>query len=145
METYKYIKPLYIPIHFEPYEVVNKGLYKRFGSNAYRFLDWRVLTTADKLRERYGKMICNDWYWGGQFDSRGYRVPNDPDGAELSAHKRGLALDLIPRETTAEKIRQDIKKDKYPEDFQYITIIEDGVNWLHFSCENVQKLTVISP
>jgi hypothetical protein len=145
MKIYSKIKPGYEPKWFKPYELVPKFLYDSYGASSLRFLDNRILWTIDKLRDRYGVIVCNDWKWGGQFDSRGYRPPNDPDGSNLSAHKRSMAVDLAPVDITAEEIRQDIKQNKYPDDFKFITLIEDNVNWLHISCENVQKLTVINP
>lgn len=144
MKIFTTIKPGYTPKWFKAYELVPQFLYKSYGESSLRFLDERILKTIDRLREQYGVMVCNDWKWGGRFDSRGYRPPNDPDGSRLSAHKRSCAVDIMPRETFSSMIRHDIKQNKYPHVFEFITLIEDNVNWLHISCENVKKLTIIN-
>ena len=82
------MKIKYTPKHFKVYELVPESIYKKFGDSALRFFDDRILITADRIREKYGKMVCNNWFWGGEYDSRGFRPPDDKDGAELSAHKR---------------------------------------------------------
>lgn len=130
----------YKPKYFQTYELVPEWVYNTYGESSLRFLDNRILKMADLLREKFGKATCNDWFWGGNYDSRGFRPPNDPDGAKLSAHKRGQALDLIFT-ASAEKIRQYIIDN--PDEFEYITLIEADVNWVHISCENVEKLTII--
>jgi len=137
----------YIPKHFQPYELVPKATFKRFENSLYRIwwlFDSRMLFTADAIRERYGKMIANDWFWGGSNQYRGWRPWDCEVGAELSQHKFGSALDLIPVETTAEEIREDIKKGNGLL-FKYITCIEENVSWLHFDCRNYGGLLIVNP
>jgi len=137
----------YVPKHFQPYELVPKAVFERFENSLYRIwwlFDSRMLFTADAIRERYGKMIANDWFWGGSNQYRGWRPWDCGIGAELSQHKFGCALDLIPVETTAEEIRKDIRKG---DDllFKYITCIEENVSWLHFDCRNYDGLLIVNP
>jgi len=139
----------YIPKFFQPYELVPKETYERFENSLYRIwwmFDSRVLFTADVIRQRYGKMVANTWFWGGIHQFRGWRPGDCGVGAEFSQHKNGRALDLIPIETTAKKIREDIKKG---DDLllKYITCIEEGefINWLHFDCRNHKGLLIVTP
>jgi hypothetical protein len=137
----------YKPEFFSIKELVDKKTYNRFGSNALRFLDPRILWTADMLREMYGSIIINNWsIWdGGNLDSCGFRRPNDKDGAEFSAHKRGQALDLHFQEADNDTVREIILEHPNYEAYQYITAIEMEVSWLHISCENVKRIKRIYP
>jgi len=134
---------MYIPKYFRLEECVSKKVFDRFGQRAWEFFDDRALITQDALRERYGKIIINDWLWGGHFDSRGFRAPDDTDGAEFSAHKRGQAFDSIFQDVTAEEVRQDILKN--PNLFPYINAIEAGISWFHQDCRNCKRIKVFHP
>ncbi len=137
----------YVPTFFQPFELVPKEFYetfKDFPRRIWSMFDSRTLFTGDAIRRRYGKMIANDWYWGGSNQYRGWRPFDCPVGAEYSQHKRGAALDLVPVETAVEEIREDIKKRKDLL-FKYITCIEEGVPWLHFDCRNHKGLLIVRP
>ncbi|KKM14746.1 hypothetical protein LCGC14_1702990, partial [marine sediment metagenome] len=67
------------------------------------------LYTADQIREHYGKMAANTWWWGGAHQYRGFRPFDCIIGAYLSQHKFGRGLDLVPAECSAKEIREDIK------------------------------------
>ena len=134
----------YIPKWFKPYELVPRATYELLKNKPWiiwQLFDNRVLYVADRVRKRYGKMVCNTWYWGGVHQYRGWR-PSRCIGARWSQHKFGRAIDLVPVETTAERIRQDIKAG---EGFSGITCIEDGVDWLHFDVRNYKGLLIITP
>ncbi len=104
-------------------------------------LDNRILITGDRLRTRYGPMMINDWYTGGRYDDRGYRSKDygSDTGSSLSQHYSGRALDLIPRNTTVDEIRNDILDNPFDPTFEYITCIEMDVPWLHVDCRNWNK------
>ena len=138
---------MYLPKYFKLYELIPAEFHQKAKSLKDRIklwwcLDGRILRTADVLRERYGKLICNDWYWRTSFNSpeihgneyRGWRPPNCPVGAVMSSHKWGRALDLIPLECTVEEIRNDIINN--PTSFKYIKAIEMEVPWLHIDCRS---------
>lgn len=123
--------------YFELYELLPQDFYINYknNNNIWFCFDGRILETVDRLRARYGRLIANDWYWGGQNQYRGWRPFNCEVGAKLSQHKFGRAIDLIPKEITVDEIRNDIKKNYESDDtFRYITCIEDGVGWLHVDC-----------
>jgi len=138
----------YIPKHFQSYEVVPREVHKAFEAVNQIYKIWwlfdpRILKAADRIRERYGRMTCNDWFWGGKNHYRGWRPPGCNVGAKYSQHRFGRALDLIPSEVTAEDIRRDIKAG---EDFgNSVTCVEDDVSWLHIDCRNYQGLLIVRP
>ena len=132
------------PNFFALHELVPKEVYKEYErvNKLYRLwyvFDPRMLFTIDRLRERYGKMIMNNWFWGGNHQYRGWRDSEVKIGASLSQHKFGRAADLVSVEHTAEEIRNDILADPFHDDFKYITCIELAVLWLHFDIRNFDK------
>lgn len=133
---------MYIPKDFKLYELVPKDIFEEFKDDQNRlWMLWRpeVLYTAQRLRDRFGKMVCNTWYWGGLTQYRGWRPEDCPDGAKWSMHKFFGALDLIPVEDDVDRIRRIILSDPFHEDFKYITCLEMEVTWLHFDVRNLDK------
>jgi len=133
---------MYKPKNFKLYELVPKDIFWEFKDNPEKlWMLWRyeVLYTAQNLRDRFGTMVCNTWFWGGVIQYRGWRPEDCPDGAKWSMHKFFGALDLVPIKTTAEAIRHEILNDPYHPDFQYITCLEMDIDWLHFDVRNHNK------
>jgi hypothetical protein len=134
---------MYIPKYFNLQEFFPrdyfKEVYPKLGERMWILIDYRVLFTADALRDRYGTMIANDWLWRtGGHQYRGFRPPNCTIGATFSQHRFGRALDCKFKHVEAEEVRQDIKaNDEYA--FKHITTIEINVTWLHFDCRNHDK------
>ena len=116
--------------YFKIQELVDKDTYELLGDQAWKLLDNNLLILIDKLREKFGSATINNWNIGGNFSKSGFRVYNEKIGAKKSLHKFGLACDLKFSNYTAEKIRQEIRSN---EEFwkQYISRIENDVNWLH--------------
>ena len=146
---------MYFPKYFKLYEFVPAAFFPKSETlsdnvRAFWLFDDRILRVADLLRERYGKLVCNDWYWrsgsdwgitlsvqGNQY--RGWRPPNCLVGSITSQHRWGRALDLTPLECTVEEIRVDIiarSKSSCWNPFSFITAIEMKVPWLHIDCRN---------
>lgn len=131
---------MFKPKYFQLYELVPQVDFERYGNRLWYVFDDRILQAADVLRGLYGPMVVNDWHDGGSNHFRGFRPAGCTVGATFSQHRYGRALDLIPQETTAEKIRGDIIAD--PEivtDWMgdlLITAMETGVSWLHIDCRN---------
>lgn len=130
---------MYKPEHFTLQEFLPKVFYEnnfgRYGDMLWIIFDERLLWTYDQLRERYGRVTMNDWLWGGSNQYRGWRPLDCLIGAKISQHKFGRAGDGIFKQP-AEEIRQDILKYQKDEMFQYITVIEKDVSWLHIDCRN---------
>lgn len=118
---------------FQIYELVPKALYEHFKSSPHilwGMFDEKALTTLVALRQKFGPLTINDWYWGGNFQYSGFRPFNCTVGADLSQHKLGNAFDCKFKETTAQAVRDYIKD--HPFEFEHITHIEGDVDWFHF-------------
>lgn len=127
--------------HFKIEELVPPELFEKYKNEQYKL--WWVfnhdtLYVADRLREDYGPMTCNDWLWNGERTMSGIRFLIEEDieiGAELSQHKFGRALDLIPKNVHPDEIRKDIRNQKKPY-MEKIRAIETNISWLHYDMRN---------
>ncbi len=91
---------MYKTLHYTIHELVHPYIIKKYGEvNSWLRLDEGVLRDIDLIRglwfEKHGSGIYVNRLNLG-LDSRGYRPPHDPDGAEISVHKQGKAFDLEP-------------------------------------------------
>ena len=129
---------MYIPDHFKLYELLPKSYYKK-DNRLWNIFDDRLLITIDNLRNKYGKMLVNDWYWKGENQYRGWRPLDCKVGAEFSQHKFGRAVDLILLEVDVNMVRKEIIDNQFSEDFKYITCMEDNTSWLHIDVRNHNK------
>lgn len=121
----------YKPYNFKPYELVSRNLYRLLGDQSYFLFDWEILITADQIRIYVDTpAYINTWYWNGKHEQRGFRRFDCPIGAKNSMHKEGKAIDMTFRDIPAQKIREEIIKNR--KKFPFITRIEDKVDWLHF-------------
>ena len=125
--------------HFKIEELVPPELFEQYKDAPYKLwwvFDDRALYIADRLREDYGPMICNDWLWGGSRTDSGFRPFDAGDyAAGLSQHKFGRAFDFIPKNIHPDEIRKDILSDKRPY-MEKIMGLELNISWLHFDTRN---------
>jgi len=131
---YIFSKPelYYTPKHFKIHEFVNQGTYTKYGDSSIRFMDARIVITADKIREYFGsKMTINNWMWGGDRQWSGLRTVESPYYSTYSQHSFGRAIDFLITGISAEEIRAAIIKKPWHDAFKYITSMEDGVSWVH--------------
>ena len=129
----------YIPKYFKIEEVTSPDICDPLDANQWFLFDDRILWTADRIRSRYGKIVCNTWLWNGQHTFRGFRPWSCQVGSKRSQHKLGRALDLIPIEVTVDELRNEIIANPIREEFKFITAIESDVSWLHIDCRNYDK------
>jgi len=130
----------YKPMFFAIQELCDPETYKTLGEAAWMLFDPLLLSTLDRIRNRYGKpIVINDWVSGGKFKYRGFRPSNCTEGSPLSAHRRGQAIDFDVKGMTAEEVRQDIKKNQEHIDFMLINQVELAVNWVHISTANIRN------
>ena len=141
---------MYIPTHFTLQEVLPVNYYAKqfpvYGIRLWLIFDDRILETADILRDMYGPMIINTMHDKdlstkyGAHQWRGYRDHTSPyvygrnptTYGNISQHRFGRALDLVPVEKSVDKIRRDIVSGL----FKYITRVEMDVSWLHIDTAN---------
>lgn len=126
--------------HFIIQELVSPETYNVRGDKAWELLDVTMLMTLDRLRDRYGKMIINNWKWGGNRKWSGLRIPESPYYSTYSQHSFGNAADVIFGSVTAEAVRKEILENPDDHAFEFITSIELEVFWLHFDCRNVERV-----
>ena len=124
--------------HFLTEELVSKQVYRVIGDDAVKLLDPRLLTVLEEIRSLLGvPLICNNWHTGGSRDDCGYRDLLCTIGAKRSAHKDGMAVDLISSRMKAADMRKIIiaNADK----ISYPIRIEEGVTWLHVDVRNTSN------
>lgn len=124
--------------HFRIEELVPPSVFKEYGDRAWQFLDERALRTLDVLRDKFGKIIVNDWVFGGKNKYRGLRPIFCKIGAPYSQHRFGRAFDCIFKEADIDEVRDYILENK--KEFRYINAIELQVSWLHFDVRNCERI-----
>lgn len=131
--------------HFEIHELVPPTIFDARGERAWQLLDDRLLVTLDRLRNRYGPMKINDWYWGGNRQWSGLRIPASPYYSATSQHTYGRAADCLFKEVTVDEVRQDILDFPTAPDFALIGSVELGTPWLHLDVRNCDRIMTYRP
>ncbi|ATG77625.1 hypothetical protein [Pseudoalteromonas sp. 1_2015MBL_MicDiv] len=114
-------------------ELVPQSIYNLYSDDPLflvHFFDPKALRTLQKLRDKFGSCIVNNWSWGGANQYRGYRPLDCTIGAKRSQHKLGKAFDCSFKNYTAQQVRDYVLA--HPQEFPYITAIEGQVSWFHF-------------
>lgn len=100
--------------HFKVYEIVSKSVYDKYGENALKFFDARLIELIDIVREILNvPLVCNDWKNGGKIQQRGFRENTSQIVKDktikgvmyISAHSIGKGIDFISPKMTAEEMR----------------------------------------
>ncbi|MCO6501358.1 MAG: hypothetical protein J5I47_13415 [Vicingus serpentipes] len=139
------------------HEYIPESLYVKYAKSKPHYLigllDKKLITVDQFMRERYGKVTINNWYYGGNRNWSGIRTPDSPYYSQFSQHSYGRASDKIFKEITAEEVRADIKNN-YVSLYKELGLscIEDNVDWLHsdvrfhnFSGYNNTGLLIVKP
>jgi len=131
--------------NFKIHELVSPDIYKSRGEKAWQLLDDRALWTLDALRDKYGAITVNNYFWGGDREWSGLRTHNSPYYSPTSQHSFGRAFDCIFHSHTAETIRKHIQANPDADIFKYIRGIELDVTWLHFDVRNCDRIITFKP
>lgn len=131
--------------HFAIHELVPPNVFHARSENAWELLDERLLITLDRLRERYGSITVNNWYWGREREWSGLRTKDSPYYSDYSQHTFGRAADCLFSDRTSERVRQDILANPNDPAFELIGSIELGVSWLHFDVRNCERIKSYHP
>ena len=119
-------------------EFVPPEIYRKFGQQSSRFCHRSLFTIAQGVREHFGKSVTiNNWFTAGQFKERGFRMPDTKTGAPLSAHRRGMAIDVSIDGIESAEI-QSVLIREWDAVFRTlgVTVIElDTKGWNHLACE----------
>lgn len=136
MDTIKLSKNLWL------HEYVPENLYKEYAnkgklSNLVYMLDERLILADQFIRDRFGSIVINNWYDGGNRQHSGIRLPESPYYTKGSQHSFGRASDKLTK-ISVEEIRKDIKKNVSLYYNNFIFGVEDEVSWLHTDCRNTK-------
>lgn len=120
---------------FKPEELVSKKHFETFSnkSDIYELFDDKLKAVIEWLRNELDKpFIANDWSYSKAakvYNYRGYRWTDCKEGAPNSAHKQGMAIDIIIKGMTAKEFRIWIKE--HANELPFPIRVEDGVSWVH--------------
>jgi hypothetical protein len=125
----------YVPLHFRVEEFVDPETFKNRGNRSLALIDWRMLWTADHLREYFDKPITiNNWIFGGNREWSGIRNPKSTYYSVTSQHTMGRALDMLIDGIDADDVRNEIINNPDEPSFKYITTLETDISWVHLDC-----------
>lgn len=135
--------------NFSLQEFIDPDTYKRFGSSSVWFIDPKIVTLAQFIRERLGKpCTINNWASGGSYQYSGFRPPKCSVGASMSQHRFGRAIDLKVKGMKADEVREDIIKNFDIYKKAGLTTIEDGAyapTWCHIDIRDTEGLLIVKP
>lgn len=136
--------------HFTIEELVHPWILKKIGEvNAWLRLDGDVLRDLDFIREEWFKTEGSGIYVNRikiGLDSRGFRPPNDPDGAWNSTHKQANTFDLEPVNGKHRLFFNFVKKLIEDEKLTRINTLEDfeyTLTWTHAGYMNTDERPLI--
>ena len=123
----------YVMPNFIVQELVPRIMYSRFGPDAIRYVDTRLIANLNALREWLGTPITiNSWHRGGNRQASGIRCYGMDYFSEYSAHSWGMAFDAVGFD--AGMVRQALLTGELVLPFP--CRIELGVSWLHLDVMN---------
>ena len=139
---------MYVPKHFELHEYLPKSLYNHLRQRGrldrgWELLDDRLLRLDDQLREKFGKITINNWYWGGDREWSGIRTPDSAYFSPTSQHTYGRASDKLFRDNTITHVRSYILEN--PDEFPLLMSLELDVTWLHSDVRNCKRIKTYRP
>lgn len=136
--------------NFYDCEVLPKELFVE-GVDVFDLVNPIIVNVAQHLRDKFGRIDINNWYWNGTFNYSGFRPKKCKIGAKLSAHKEGLALDLKFKDTTPAEVERyilDNQKFFYDLGLRRIESTQVTKTWLHIDmkdCGKVDKIYKFRP
>ena len=131
--------------HFQLHELLPPDLYYARGDAGWQLLDERLLRAIDALRDWYGPMTINNWYWGGEREWSGLRTPDSPYYSETSQHSYGRAADCLFADVPVEMVRTEILEHPDEPAHKRINSLELDVSWLHIDVRNCERIMTYRP
>jgi hypothetical protein len=130
--------------YFQIYELVSEEVYNKYKEDSWALFHEDALHCLLIMREGIDKpFTINNWYWGGNFDERGFREntcsicksKTDNNIMYLSGHVLGMAFDFTVRGMNAPAVRDWIEEnaDLFPCKIR-LENEKNGVQitWVHF-------------
>jgi len=124
--------------NFDLREFVPPEIFEKFGANSIWFVDNRLVSLAQFVRDHFNRpIVINDWYRGGKRKYSGYRPHDCPVGVVNSQHRFGRAMDIVVKNMLPDEIREAIRKDKVLFFQAGLRAIEnDTPTWVHLDIRN---------
>lgn len=135
--------------HFIIQELVGPDVFTARGERAWELLDAGMLQMLDRLRDKFGTCVINNWHKGGSFKESGLRDFGTSTGAKYSMHKFGGGFDLKFGQHTAKEVFDYVLA--HPDEFPFITAMENVLatkTWLHVDGRNhnqQSQIWVVNP
>lgn len=133
-------------------EFVPKNIYEQFGEKSIWFVDPRIITIAQFVRDTFGLPVTiNNWWDGGQYNESGYRTPHTKTGGDLSQHKFGRAVDIKIDGMQPKEIYDHILSHENIFTAVGVRAIENIIStptWVHLDCRNTidpTKILIVNP
>lgn len=133
-------------------EFIPKNVYEEYGDKSLQFIDERIITIAQFIRDHFGKPVTiNNWYDGGQYNESGYRSPNTKTGAFRSQHKSGRAIDIKVSGLLPKEVYDHIMAHEELFISVGVTAMENITStptWVHLDCRNTRdesKILIVNP
>lgn len=134
--------------YFDTQEVVCKHVYDKFGDDAWKFFDPRLLETLLFIREVIGKPIyVNNWQIGGSLSQRGLRccvcplvkTKADLKKVYMSSHIFGRGIDFDVKGISPKDVKEWIVS--HQDELPYPIRLElNTPTWTHLDvCEYATK------
>ena len=128
---------IYKPRYFTLQEIFPKIMVQKLPEDyLWSIMDEGLLRDIDALRKYLNKPIYINY---GELQCRGFRdcYTCKDAGAQYSAHRFGMAVDLNVKDLEAEEVRQFIldNQDLFP----HITRMEKNVDWVHLDVKPTGK------
>jgi len=138
--------------YFNLAELLPKTLYEKLKHEDKLWVGWmlfdeRALKTLDKLRDKFGSAIVNNWnvktdWLHSKYNYSGYRQHHCSVGAVYSQHRFGRAFDVKFKDYHSEEGYAEIREYvlRHPTAFKFLTCLEMNIpNWFHFDCRNYDE------
>ena len=112
-------------------EYIPKELYLKYKDKPWiliGLIDNRLIKADQALRNVFGVVTINNWWFDGDRQWSGIRTPDSPFYSPTSQHTFGRASDKLFGQYTAEHVRVYIKSNWIA---LGITCIEVNVSWVH--------------
>ena len=130
--------------YFKVFEFVPRQMFDKYGEQAWKYVDIRLIETMDLIRERFpnGTITINNYFWGGNRLWSGIRTSDSPYYSYGSQHSFANALDFVCSAYSADMVRSDIIMNQ--DIYKHVKGIEMNVSWCHIDCRNEDRLIQFS-
>jgi len=130
---------------FSLQEFVPPMIFEQYVDKAIWFVDPKLFSMAQFIRDRFGKaMTINNYMSGGTYQYSAFRDHLCTIGAVNSQHRHGRAFNFRIKGATPAEVRQDII-DHYHwyREVGLTTIEAETPTWVHVDCRNTNQETLL--